>query len=352
MEFVSGLRLILSGVSLMLISYGHRLEAIWDCGHGAIEKLILLCLNSYLSGEGECFPSVSTIATRCGTSARTVNRAIRGLESEGVIKRVPRALEVGRQTSNLYKVDFSALKPMPCQIDRGEGVNLTGGGCQIDRGTKSIESLNKDLIQKKREEHAIGGNAHHFNSAPKIENAQHPPTVERSAKPDPLKAEIDREGECSASAAKNALGDAKLGLGSYASIDPDYKRFKGIYEAMTRVVNAHYGVRARAEEAWADCEATGLITSVFWEGLEVSIAAIKDEFKRTGRAIGVKSAANYLIDRDWEEALIRRDIQLQAKKAGVDLTSPQSVKAAGKQSERDKISQAAREILSRRAENA
>ena len=165
-------------------------------------------------------------------------------------------------------------------------------------------------------------------------------------------ANIDREDNSSAAAAKTRAGDAKLGLGSMTTIDADYVRFKTVYERMVRVVGMHYGVRAKAEEQWEEAVRLGVIDSRFWEGLEIHINAVKGEFMATGKAIGIKSAANFLKDRDWEEALERQAMRDQAKASGVDITSPKSVKAAAKQAERDEVSRQARAIYEARNPNA
>lgn len=62
------------------------MSAAWDLDIPATEKMVLLCLCDFASdGGGNCWPSVNTMAARCSTSGRTVQRAIRSLETRGIL---------------------------------------------------------------------------------------------------------------------------------------------------------------------------------------------------------------------------------------------------------------------------
>lgn len=65
-------------------------------------KQIMFYLINRSNAEGTCFPSVKTIASDWGISARTVQRTMAILLQEGFIKRDSRFREKGGQTSNLY----------------------------------------------------------------------------------------------------------------------------------------------------------------------------------------------------------------------------------------------------------
>lgn len=65
-------------------------------------KQIMFYLINRANAEGTCFPSVKTIASDCGISARTVQRTMAILMQEGFIKKDSRFREKGGQTSNLY----------------------------------------------------------------------------------------------------------------------------------------------------------------------------------------------------------------------------------------------------------
>jgi DNA-binding transcriptional regulator YhcF (GntR family) len=53
---------------------------------------------------GECFPSVKTISKDLKMSERTVQRAFRDLEKEGLIKCEKRLRNNGSQSSNLFRM--------------------------------------------------------------------------------------------------------------------------------------------------------------------------------------------------------------------------------------------------------
>lgn len=62
------------------------MAAAWETDIPSTEKMVLLCLCNFAGDEGgNCWPSVATLATMCSTSERTVQRAIRSLESRGIL---------------------------------------------------------------------------------------------------------------------------------------------------------------------------------------------------------------------------------------------------------------------------
>jgi hypothetical protein len=100
------------------------------------ERAVLIALDSFSRGGRGCFPSVRAISRRTGFSVRSVHRHLDALAVFGVVAATPRFDESGRQKSNAYAVDWSALSP------GGEGDTVTGGrvsrcqggGCHGDRG--------------------------------------------------------------------------------------------------------------------------------------------------------------------------------------------------------------------------
>lgn len=67
-------------------------------------RLVLQVLVLHCNKEGECFPSIKTIATKCGYGISTVKRALSELVEAGYIKKQARfdKRKNGGQTSNLY----------------------------------------------------------------------------------------------------------------------------------------------------------------------------------------------------------------------------------------------------------
>jgi DNA-binding transcriptional ArsR family regulator len=86
-------------------------------------RLVALVLADHASGEGACFPSISTLARRSGLSPRHVQRHLRILEAEGVIE-IEAVFKKGRQTSNLFTWHFFDV----LGDNSGLGVSPTTGG--------------------------------------------------------------------------------------------------------------------------------------------------------------------------------------------------------------------------------
>jgi hypothetical protein len=63
------------------------MSAIWEIAMPPTDKLVLLALADAANDEGYCWPSISTIARKSGVSERSVQRAIRKAETDGLVKR-------------------------------------------------------------------------------------------------------------------------------------------------------------------------------------------------------------------------------------------------------------------------
>ena len=74
-------------------------------------RLVLQVLVLHCNKEGECFPSIKTIAAKCGYGVSTVKRALDELVKAGYIVKQARFDERknGGQTSNLYTADRPAI---------------------------------------------------------------------------------------------------------------------------------------------------------------------------------------------------------------------------------------------------
>ncbi len=67
-------------------------------------KMILLKLADYADEDGICYASTKRLSEECEMSRRTVFRHIKKLEEKGVIARVPRFFQDGRQGRNDYHI--------------------------------------------------------------------------------------------------------------------------------------------------------------------------------------------------------------------------------------------------------
>lgn len=93
------------------------------------------------------------------------------------------------------------------------------------------------------------------------------------------------------------------------------------------MIDANYGVHGQAKLAWDDVSGDGLIDDDFWRGLAAYCEQKTAQFRAEGKAIGVKGAANWLRDQEWQTALARQAFIEQAADQGVDVTSPKQVRA-------------------------
>ena len=73
-------------------------------------RLVLNCLIMHANQDGECFPSIKTIAAECGYGVSTVKRALNDLCEAGYLQKQARFDErkKGGQTSNLYTLILTA----------------------------------------------------------------------------------------------------------------------------------------------------------------------------------------------------------------------------------------------------
>ena len=85
-------------------------------------RLVLQVLVLHCNKEGECFPSIKTIAAKCGYGISTVKRALDELVEAGYIIKQARFDERknGGQTSNLYTLCAEAPPPTPECVRRSK----------------------------------------------------------------------------------------------------------------------------------------------------------------------------------------------------------------------------------------
>lgn len=67
-------------------------------------KLVLLMLANYSDEDYASYPSMATLADLCSCDERTIKRALRSLENDGLIRTEPRYGKDGKQTSNRYVI--------------------------------------------------------------------------------------------------------------------------------------------------------------------------------------------------------------------------------------------------------
>ena len=87
-----------------------RLEAICALPIKLTYRQTLLAIDSFVNSKsGKCFPGLKAIARRRGRTTRTIQHHLKKLERLGLIKRLARFAESGRQQSNLFEPTYVQL---------------------------------------------------------------------------------------------------------------------------------------------------------------------------------------------------------------------------------------------------
>lgn len=93
-----------------------REEIIWDSPLTKDEKYTLLALNTFVDGNGECWPGNRRLSKMMSVPVSTMKRYISSLEEKGVVTRKRRYRKDGGETSSGKRIDFeaiAALTPSP-----------------------------------------------------------------------------------------------------------------------------------------------------------------------------------------------------------------------------------------------
>ena len=72
---------------------------VWEIALPDSEKLILLALADAANDDGQCWPSIASLARKCSKDARTVERVLKRLREGGYVERIERP-----GTSNIWRV--------------------------------------------------------------------------------------------------------------------------------------------------------------------------------------------------------------------------------------------------------
>jgi len=97
------------------MSFRHVSAVLDHYPHGDSRKLILVAIAEQANeGTWVCWPSNRRIAARACVSERQVQRAVKTLESEGVLDVIRRR---GRYQANRYRLRLDVLKDMPTLVD-------------------------------------------------------------------------------------------------------------------------------------------------------------------------------------------------------------------------------------------
>lgn len=89
----------------------------WGQNLPSTHKLVLLALAYVADGNGQCSPSISSLAAQCGVSTRTVRRALRDLEADSLLTAEARLRPDGSTTSNQYALWMSGGHMLSPSLD-------------------------------------------------------------------------------------------------------------------------------------------------------------------------------------------------------------------------------------------
>lgn len=117
-------------------------QDIQPCGR----KFVLVALAGFADEEGFCYPSQETIAKMTGQDARSVQRHLKALEKDGLIKRKARWKKAGGRNSDGYTLQAPASRLRPnttnCQVSRATD-------CPVDKLSPDLSEDRKDPSVKK-----------------------------------------------------------------------------------------------------------------------------------------------------------------------------------------------------------
>jgi len=109
----------------------------WEQPLPPVPKLILMALADNADDHGYCWPKMKTIAAKCSTSERTIQRTIKTLLTAGMLTKDARFDANGRQVSNGYTLVLSypdKLSPPTAAKDGVGDTPVTPGVTQLCQG--------------------------------------------------------------------------------------------------------------------------------------------------------------------------------------------------------------------------
>ncbi|MFU3247734.1 MULTISPECIES: helix-turn-helix domain-containing protein [Pseudomonas aeruginosa group] len=98
----------------------------WEQQLPPVPKLTLLALADNADDHGYCWPKMRTIAAKCCTSERTIQRTIKSLLGTGLLYKAARFDGSGRQVSNSYTLALSYPDKLSPPSQQRDGSNREG----------------------------------------------------------------------------------------------------------------------------------------------------------------------------------------------------------------------------------
>ena len=121
-------------------------------------RLVLHCLALHSNKEGQCFPSIKTIAKECGYSVNTIKRALDDLVEAGFVVKEARfdaERKHGGQTSNLYTLNVVQPKTEPAKKSVKSEEQIMSS--EIEATDEKVEEIvGKTSIAKANDQNELG----------------------------------------------------------------------------------------------------------------------------------------------------------------------------------------------------
>jgi hypothetical protein len=164
----------------------------WELDLKSNEKLVLIAMADHANDDGDCYPSVTKMAVKCGMTRQGVIGIINRLISYGYVKKESRLRDNGSQTSNLYTLDLDGVNTVDSvnEVDMGCKRPLQGGVNEVDRGCKRPLPLESSINHQ--EEPSVNHNPLPLCIDPTVwaEWVQHRKEIKKPLTPTTIKKQI------------------------------------------------------------------------------------------------------------------------------------------------------------------
>jgi hypothetical protein len=310
--------------------------------------ITLLCLSSQSDDRGLINAEIEDIADLCNYETQDFKYLLDKFKTKGMIDYSNGAIKIvnweKRQHTKPSDLPESTRKRKAKQRAKQKAENLEMSRdvtppvtrChasvtrQIQIKDKDLDQdQDKDLDQIQKEENSETKKHDFFSHELSLENPNDslPIEVEESIEGELINSDSTVSVQKSktgsdlsgASAAQNPKrGALERAFGCKASSDPNFARFKRIYQGVLALSDGSggWGDMRTSQEAWQDLVDEGAIDDLFWRGVEEYLIQ-QGHLRQKGKQSFPPGAAKFLANREWETALLRAEQQAAAKSLGL-----------------------------------
>ena len=303
-----------------MLTHFDREQKIYGARLKPYEKLLLLALNSFVDGNGECWPGKERLTDMTGLSKRSLDKHLEGLVRIGVLATTHRR-QGQRQLSNLYKINFQALSG--CKTGNSQGAKNALSGCKTGNSQGagfapdlSIRDLSNDLSRRDLHTDLINAQSAEKTSAgepawsevPEIEPEPSQTTPVEVVDPEPVtpvNPKSSGEDECSAAPPRPVKN-------SCAQFEQQFqvrrvnqcRQFYDRYQKLAIVARQTAGSLQKAEQAWLELFPSGIPSAAFVEGFEAFLSDRAQRMKSKTAILQIPAFFRFLIEPHYREEAI------------------------------------------------